>query len=93
MSLASCSRSGAERYLCCRKRLSNSKICALEKSTLRFRFLVFGISISWSWSFSLLKSSESSLSVESARNKMEENVQNGNREWSDKTSDSGNAES
>lgn len=67
MSRANCSRSGAERYRCCLKRLSSSKICALENSTLRFRFLVLGISVSGSFSFSLLKSSTSSLSVESAK--------------------------
>ena len=67
ISRANCSRSGAERYRCCLKRLSSSKICALENSTLRFRFLVLGISVSGSFSFSLLKSSTSSLSVESAK--------------------------
>lgn len=37
--LARCSRSGADRYLCCRNRRSSSNVCALEKSTRRFRFL------------------------------------------------------
>lgn len=36
--LAKCSLSGAERYLCCRKRRSSSYVCALENNTLRFRF-------------------------------------------------------
>lgn len=41
---AKCSLSGALRYLCWRKRLSSSKVCALENSTRLFRFLC---SVSW----------------------------------------------
>lgn len=35
--LASCSLSGADRYLCCLNLLSNSNTCAWENSTLGFR--------------------------------------------------------
>ena len=36
---AKCSRSGADKYLCCLNLLSSSKVCCLENKTLRFRFL------------------------------------------------------
>lgn len=37
--LARCSRSGADRYRCCRNLRSSSYVCALENRTLLFRFL------------------------------------------------------
>lgn len=40
INLASCSRSGADRYLCVRKRRSSSVVCDLEKRTRRLRFLL-----------------------------------------------------
>lgn len=36
---ARCSLSGALKYLCCRKRLSSSNVCAFENNTRLFRFL------------------------------------------------------
>lgn len=37
-SLARCSRSGADKYLCCLKRRSNSKVWVFENRILRLRF-------------------------------------------------------
>lgn len=36
--LARCSLSGADKYLCCLKRLSNSNVCVFENRILRLRF-------------------------------------------------------
>jgi hypothetical protein len=40
MMLARCSRSGADRYRCCRNLRSSSYVCAFENRTLLLRFLV-----------------------------------------------------
>lgn len=53
---AKCSRSGADRYFCCRNRRSSSNVCALENNTLRFRFL-WPPCVWWSSSLSPLASS------------------------------------
>ena len=38
---AKCSLSGADKYLCCLNRRSNSYVCALEKRTRLFLFFEF----------------------------------------------------
>ena len=64
--LARCSRSGADKYLCCRNLLSNSYVCAFENKTLLLRFFWLSefccepwelpLSLFWSQSSKLLVS-------------------------------------